>query len=51
MKVCTTRDFEIPNELLITINEHPRAKRARERELMLVVAQDQWNWELSLLVL
>ena len=31
MKVCTARDFEIPNELLITINEHPRAKRARER--------------------
>ena len=32
MKVCTARDFEIPNELLITINEHPRAKRERERE-------------------
>lgn len=29
MKVCTARDFEIPNELLITINEHPRAKRER----------------------
>ena len=32
MKVCTARDFEIPNKLLITINEHPRAKRERERE-------------------
>ena len=29
MKVCTAGDFEIPNKLIITTNEHPRAKRER----------------------